>query len=54
MAANGQVLLLCWYFLMSSLDMQPNRITDDEVNNKKPNRKCPAQTTEDRRDTDEK
>jgi hypothetical protein len=27
-------LLLCWDFIMSSPEPQPNRITDDEVSNK--------------------
>jgi len=33
-AHNEQGLLLCWNFIMSSPELQPNRITDDEVKNK--------------------
>jgi len=32
--ANVQGLLLCWYFITSSPELKPNRITDDEVKNK--------------------
>ena len=34
MAYNEQGLLLCWYFITSSPELQPNRITDVEVKNK--------------------
>ena len=34
LAANEQGLLLCWYFIMSSPELKPNRINDDEVKNK--------------------
>ena len=34
MTANGQGLLLCWNFIMSSPELKPNKITDDEVKNK--------------------
>jgi hypothetical protein len=30
---GGQGLLLCWYFIMSSPELKPNRITDDEDKN---------------------
>ena len=31
---NGQSLLLCWYFIMSSPEPQPIEKLDDEDNNK--------------------
>ena len=34
MAANVQGLLLCWNFIMSSPELKPNKITDDEDKNK--------------------
>jgi hypothetical protein len=34
MTANGQGLLLCWYFITSSPGLKPNKITNDEVKNK--------------------
>jgi hypothetical protein len=34
LAGNGQGLLLCWNFIMSSPELKPNKITDDEVKNK--------------------
>jgi hypothetical protein len=34
MTVDGYGLLLCWYFMMSSPEPQPNRITIDEDNNK--------------------
>jgi hypothetical protein len=33
-ATNEQGLLLCWYFIMSSPELKPNKITDDEDKNK--------------------
>ena len=33
-ATNVQGFLLCWYFIMSSPELKPNRINDDEVKNK--------------------
>jgi len=34
MAANASGLLLCWDFITSSPGLKPNKIADDEVNNK--------------------
>jgi hypothetical protein len=34
MPYNEQGLLLCWYFITSSSELKPNRITDDEDKNK--------------------
>jgi hypothetical protein len=34
MAYNVYGLLLCWLFIMSSPEPKPNKIADDEVNNK--------------------
>jgi hypothetical protein len=34
MTPNGHGLLLCWYFITSSPELKPNRITDVEVKNK--------------------
>jgi hypothetical protein len=34
MTANASGLLLCWYFIMSSPELKPNKIINDEVNNK--------------------
>ena len=34
MAANIHGLLLCWHLIMSSLELKPNRINDDEDKNK--------------------
>jgi hypothetical protein len=31
---NEQGLLLCWNFIMFSLELKPNKIIDDEVKNK--------------------
>jgi hypothetical protein len=35
-AHNASGLLLCWDFMMSSPEPKPNKIADDEVNNKCP------------------
>jgi hypothetical protein len=34
MRHNVDGLLLCWHFIMSSPEPKPNKIADDEVNNK--------------------
>src|SRR5215203_4677958 len=34
MAHSVQGLLLCWNFIMSSPELKPNKITDDEVKNR--------------------
>jgi hypothetical protein len=34
MATNVDGLLLCWHFITVSSQLKPNRIADDEVNNK--------------------
>jgi hypothetical protein len=34
MTANASGLLLCWQLIMSSPEAKPNKIADDEVNNK--------------------
>ena len=34
MVANVRGLLLCWYFITSSPELKPNRITDVEDKNK--------------------
>jgi hypothetical protein len=33
-ACNGHGLLLCWRFLLVSRQPKPNKIADDEVNDK--------------------
>jgi hypothetical protein len=33
-AGNASGLLLCWHFIIVSRQPQPNKIADDEVNNK--------------------
>ena len=34
MTHNVDGLLLCWHFMMSSLGPKPNKVADDEDNNK--------------------
>ena len=34
MSPNVQGLLLCWNFIMSSPELKPNKINNDEVKNK--------------------
>jgi hypothetical protein len=34
MTANVEGLLLCWHFIIVSQQPKPNKIADDEVNNK--------------------
>jgi hypothetical protein len=34
MAHNASGLLLCWHFITVSTELKPNKIADDEVNNK--------------------
>jgi hypothetical protein len=34
MTHNASGLLLCWDFIMSNPEQEPNKIADDEVNNK--------------------
>jgi hypothetical protein len=34
MTHNASGLLLCWYFIIVSPGLKPNKITYDEVNNK--------------------